>query len=373
MIRKVSFRNFKALRHVDVELERLTVIVGPNASGKTSILDGLRLLARAAKLPPAQLFRGRWDIDSVRSVGATGDMELAVSDDYGGFRLRASPPQSQPPGAEPRWSYAFEKTALSEQNGHWQGIAESSEVLARVPSARLLRFDVQCLAAPSYIPRRAPRVSEHGRGLASALAYMKLTREEEFQHLQQALQSVVPSVRRIRFDRASLTRTEPETVTIGADRFTRRVQREYWADTLVFDVAGANGVPAHMMSEGTLLVLGLLTVLTEPSPPILILLDDIERGLHPKAQEALVRLLRKFLDQCPRMQLVVTSHSPYLLDDIKAEEVRFTALTEDGSVVCGRLDEHPQFDRWKKEMTPGEFWSHVGEKWIADRQLTRSR
>ena len=47
MIEKASFRNFKSLRHVDVDLERLTVIVGPNASGKSSILRGLLSLARS--------------------------------------------------------------------------------------------------------------------------------------------------------------------------------------------------------------------------------------------------------------------------------------------------------------------------------------
>jgi recombinational DNA repair ATPase RecF len=44
MIQSASFRNFKSLRHVDVDFERLTVFVGPNASGKTSILEGLHLM-----------------------------------------------------------------------------------------------------------------------------------------------------------------------------------------------------------------------------------------------------------------------------------------------------------------------------------------
>ncbi len=48
MIKSASFRNFKSLRNVDIDFERLTVIVGPNASGKTSILEGLYYLARLA-------------------------------------------------------------------------------------------------------------------------------------------------------------------------------------------------------------------------------------------------------------------------------------------------------------------------------------
>ncbi len=47
MIRRVEFRNFKGLREVDLDLERFTVLVGPNASGKTSVLEGIYYLTRA--------------------------------------------------------------------------------------------------------------------------------------------------------------------------------------------------------------------------------------------------------------------------------------------------------------------------------------
>jgi hypothetical protein len=46
MINEVHFRNFKGLRQVQLGLERFTVLVGPNASGKTSILEGIHLLSR---------------------------------------------------------------------------------------------------------------------------------------------------------------------------------------------------------------------------------------------------------------------------------------------------------------------------------------
>jgi hypothetical protein len=72
------------------------------------------------------------------------------------------------------------------------------------------------------------------------------------------------------------------------------------------------------------------------------------------------------LEQNPEMQIVATSHSPYLLDHLRPEEVRLTTLRDDGSVACGRLDAHPDFDKWKETMTPGEFWSLVGEKWLVE-------
>jgi hypothetical protein len=44
--------------------------------------------------------------------------------------------------------------------------------------------------------------------------------------------------------------------------------------------------------------------------------------------------------------------------------VRLTILDDDGAVLTARLQDHPEFERWKDVMTPGEFWSTVGEEWI---------
>jgi AAA15 family ATPase/GTPase len=52
MIKSTSFRNFKSLRHVDVDFERLIVIVGPNASGNTSVLEGLHYLSQVSWKSP---------------------------------------------------------------------------------------------------------------------------------------------------------------------------------------------------------------------------------------------------------------------------------------------------------------------------------
>ncbi|MCI0388321.1 MAG: ATP-binding protein [Acidobacteria bacterium] len=82
---------------------------------------------------------------------------------------------------------------------------------------------------------------------------------------------------------------------------------------LTFNTTGAQNVPAHAMSEGTLLVLGLLALLYSPDSPQTILLDDIEQGLHPLAQRELMQALKKFAAEHDR-QIILTSHSPYIVD-----------------------------------------------------------
>jgi hypothetical protein len=86
----------------------------------------------------------------------------------------------------------------------------------------------------------------------------------------------------------------------------------------------------------------------------------------------LIKLLRRTQESNPELQIVATSHSPYLVDFLQAEEVLLTSLDEDGYAVIRPLTDHPDYERWKGFMDPGEFWSTVGEGWVTkkDESLT---
>jgi predicted ATPase len=119
-----------------------------------------------------------------------------------------------------------------------------------------------------------------------------------------------------------------------------------------------------------MLMLGLLTVLLGPGPPRILLLDDIEHGLHPLAQKQLVEVIGRILQQYPDLQVLATAHSPYLLNYLAPEQVRIMATGTDGHTRCGRLTDHPKFVTWKEEMAPGELWSLFGERWVAERETS---
>jgi len=372
MIHRVEFHNFKALRNVAFDLERLTVLVGPNASGKTSALEGLHYLMVATEKRPDKVFQGKESPWALASSGTEGEMSLMCSADEGWLRLAKDPdPDFQPP-TSPSWEDdRFDHHEPFSESGRRTEIAKmAGGLLGRTPRvlgpAVFLRLDMNQLAAPSYSQQPLPQMQPNGEGLPSVLAYLAANHPDDYQRLLEALREVIPIVRAMRFPRASVTRLVSEVIEVDGKQFTHRGDREYWGNSIEFDMDGATGIPAHAASEGTLLVLGLLTVMMGPTRPRVVLLDDVDRALHPKAQEDLVSLLRKLLDQNPDMQIVATSHSPYLLDHLKPEEVRLTTLREDGSVACGRLDEHPEFEKWKEQMTPGEFWSLVGEKWLVE-------
>lgn len=195
---------------------------------------------------------------------------------------------------------------------------------------------------------------------------MALNDPDGFDTLVTEFRKLIPQVRRIRFTKMPVTREETEIVRFGNESIERRSSREYQGDAILFDYENAKGVLAQTVSEGTMLLLGLLTVLLGPDAPDVLLIDDIEHGLHPLAQKQLLETLHQIMDRFPDLQILATAHSPYLLDGLKPEQVRMMTIGEDGYSVCGKLTDHPDFEKWKDEMAPGELWSLFGEKWLLD-------
>lgn len=330
MIEKLSIRNLKALREVDAELQPLTVIVGPNASGKSTILQAIALCLNP---PPGS------ELDLLRSRTSQERPTIAVRID--GVDRRVSS------GRDPN---LHSRSHLPES--YWASLTQEDppDLSALRWRSILLDLDPRKLAAPSYPKDVTLNLPSDGEGLSSILAGLQLERPERFSQIVERLWAVVPNLRGIRIGRVLI---KPETV----------------GHEILFDMLGAEGIPAQAASHGTLLTLGILTALSVSDHPQVVLIDDLERGLHPKAMGSFIQQLRGL--QNPQLQIVATSHSPYLLDYLKGEEILLTSLEEDGYAVVRPLTDHPEYERWKDIMAPGELWSTVGEDWVArDRETT---
>jgi predicted ATPase len=160
-------------------------------------------------------------------------------------------------------------------------------------------------------------------GLQPALAAMALNDPDSWLRLQADLRQIIPTISRLRHSKTA----------------------SHQSAALLFETVGGESLPAWQVSEGTLVFLGLLTALYVYGPQSLFLLDDLDRGLHPKAQRELISLLHGRLEEYPDLQIVAATHSPYLLDCMNANAVRMTFLGEDGRTVCAPLASHPKFGK----------------------------
>lgn len=156
-----------------------------------------------------------------------------------------------------------------------------------------------------------------------------------------------------------------DKVSIDGQPVWRPVDEEQLGDRFAIEFGNGQSIPADLLSEGTVLALGLLTKLSEPKRPRLVLLDDIDRGLHIEAQAEIVRVLREILAQDEDLQIVFTTHSPYLLDLLDPKDVCVLSLDAARRTRARRLTEHPEFEKWKFGAQTGELWAALGEKWVA--------
>lgn len=386
MIHTLHLRNFKGIEAADLSFERFTVLVGPNASGKTSVLQALDLLS-ALSNPRVDRSLVIQRHGGVTALGRNGEATILVSANgaWGQHRSKLrmelqatrhhSPtPLSQSLTVSGSWEERSEPYPIHEiaRAGMRAGTRVGEEVPVELRGWRastLLRLEARRLAEPSYTASVEPRIDTDGTGLASALAQMALNRPEDFAELLNALRAVIPQVDRVRLSLAEVTRQETETLRIDEEPISRSVTRSYSGHRILLDTKSGTGIPSEAASEGTLLVLGLLTVLMSTPRPKLVLLDDLDRGLHPRAQRDLVAQLRKLLERDSELQIIATSHSPYLVDQLDPQEVRLSTALPNGDIRFAALTDHPDFERWKEEMKPGEFWSTVGESWVGERRV----
>lgn len=380
MLARVSFQNFKALKAVDVDLTPFTVIVGKNGSGKTSVLQGILDVSqvpvrRTDEQQPLQrlglIFGGDHDPSRLVTRPGNGPMKIALTDTEGGtlsVEAKLAPAEDDrldrvqfvvtAPGSNP-------PSIALPGRGTGQAAQEITQFLGsptvrRFGSAVFLRLDASVMMKESATASEAPQLDRDGQGLASVLSYMAGAEPEALEAIRSDLAAVVPQVRRIRTFPARLTRRQ---TGFGGELV---MGEPVMGHRFALDMGEGRLVPADMLSEGTVLALGLLTALRHPQCPRLILMDDIDGALHSTAQAELVRCLRKIQRDRPDVQIVCTSHSADLLDRVELEEVRVMVLDAEGYAKCGRLSDHPQSAEWRKMLRTGEFWASVGEDWLLE-------
>jgi predicted ATPase len=115
-------------------------------------------------------------------------------------------------------------------------------------------------------------------------------------------------------------------------------------------------VPGWMLSTGTLRVLAILCVLRHPQPPPLVVIEEIENGLDPRSIHLLVEEIRTAV-LTGSTQVMLTTHSPYLLDLLKLDQLVLVARKETGEPRFFRPNSDAKLQEWAKEFAPGRLYT----------------
>ena len=344
-------KSYRSLRDMEIALTDLNVFIGANASGKSSILDALRFLSegvRARDFRPPAFARGgvlhlAWKgEDAVR-------IELAILLEHEGRRYE--------------WSLCLVRTGYdfyvtehvdelregsppvgllkADQGEGWWWSGEEGQVeLKQEPTACALASAAADASFPArdvagfigrwgffdpnpFLLRRdwsgmeSSRFDHYGRNLGETLYATSESSPAAFERIVEATRTILglPS------------KVEPRKSEEGRFYFAQR------EPGLQF--------PVHQMgvSSGTLRMLALMTALFAESDTNLIGIEEPENYVHPTALSSFVEYL---LNAQGRIQFMVTTHSPLLLDFLnRPEAVRIVQHGEEkGTTVIAGDDPH---------------------------------
>lgn len=364
-IRQVQIQNYKSIGKLSVNLELFNVFVGPNGSGKSNFIDALAFVKDCLSNSLEYAFRERGGIAAVRrcSPGHPTDIKITIVMELED-NLLASYTLKIAAKFEKRFTVALEQCKVQGmfkeyefkiENGHF--IKEIPGIRPKVYPDRLGLYGASAtdefrpvydfltsMRFYSIIPKelRELQKSDPGdylnRDGSNAAAILKRLKKDEpsnwrYERLCSLLSRVVQGIRKVEYHPVG----QKETIQIKQDVGTKHP----WT----FD--------ALNMSDGTLRVLGLLLAVYQPGFHSLIAIEEPESTVHPAVSELIIEVL---LDAANERQILVTTHSPDILDYKYVQDTQIKVVTMlDFSTIIAPLSQSSREAIRNRLYTAGEL------------------
>lgn len=379
MISRVRIENYKALRDVTLDLTPIHLLIGPNDSGKTSILEAIQALCRSVDFELSQAFVGAWqgrelvwqeEPDVVVTLAASvGDLEYGLSSSFAsqGRRVitaaeKAVRGEHQFLGTEGAIHSLVRGLSVLGEPVRDQSVTDlANQVHDALSGVHYYRWNPRFLALPTAPDAsRRFRMDPSGFGLALCLDDILGYDRERFTALETRFREIFPQVKSIKLI--------AEPAYRAPEDYAQQVPALQRADGkgIHFEFAGGGPlVRAEQASDGVLLVLAYLTLLHLPQPPRVILVEEPENGVHPRRLRDLLEILRELVGEQSRSQVIMTTHSPYVVDLFRPEEVSLCQRQPDGSVSVHRLSESRAVREQLSVFELGEIWTAEGDEALA--------
>ena len=336
---RLKLENWRNFLSIDVALQRRTFLVGPNASGKSNVLDALRFLKDVAD-PQGGGFQAavarRGGVSQIRSLHARRypnvviEVELDLNGDAGGwtYRLEFSQDNQRVPkvSKEQVWKGPSPIETRPTDEDRTDPSRMTQTYLQQVSANKAFRVVAEALAQTRYLhlvpqlvrepDRSVGRVRDPFGGdfLEQLARTQKRTLDSRLRKIKDALKIAVPQLEELDLYRDSAT---------GVPHL--KGLYKHWRPN-------AGWQTEEHFSDGTLRLLGLLWVFLDGTAPLL--LEEPELSLHTEVVRHIPQVMARLGRKSGR-QMIVSTHSAELLSDIgiAAEEVLLPVPTTGGTRI----------------------------------------
>ncbi|MHC5937468.1 AAA family ATPase [Nostoc sp.] len=368
MLSKLRVQHYKSLFDIEVDLEPLTVFIGPNGSGKSNICEALFVLSNFLErliinmnhqeiIPffaqsliavntnqqkiESKLWQGKQDylffevgslpnIESQESISS-----ISIHIEYPQRIVTINNQESSGNTRTVRDQYTRELRNFLVSNNYFE-----------FPLAKAIRKVSIYDFAPISLSNNIPSIGgmdKTGQGIVDALADILLSNRKSFDELEERLTRLVPNIQRI-----SLLRREDRTFLLELiDRYSE------------------HHIPASDISDGTLRILAFLTALYQENTPSIICFEEIENGVHPWLLHKMMELLQIISTEGitgKPVQVLITTHSPVLLNYVEPQQVRAVELDTEGKTQIHALP--IDSERFQKALEA--YDGALGELWFTN-------
>ncbi len=351
-IYSVKIQNFKSIRETnEILIKPINVLIGANGAGKSNFISFFKLLNKLYEQQLQLHINRNGRAESFLYFGIKRSEFLAgkiVFDDESRneYSFKMVPDQSgslifseeynayQSPEGE------LSRTLISAGGNLESNLTNNASQISEQLSAQFNAFRVFHFHDTGFNSKiKQPCettdyacLHEDGSNLASFLYRLQQANPQHFKIITKVIQSVAPF-----FQEFYLVPDEINPQQI----FLR--WKEKGSDKLF---------SAHNLSDGTLRMIGLSTLLLQPQLPSTIIIDEPELGLHPFAIQKLAAMIKS---AASKSQLIISTQSINLVDQFTADDI-IVVERGDNQTLFNRLNE-ASLANWREEYALGELWS----------------
>jgi len=390
MFKRLVIEHYRSITNVDISLGNTAIFVGKNSSGKSNIIDAIHFLQEAFRHSLDFSVSQRFGIKSIRQWSPTRPFRIRISVDvennrrgHGSFTLKLDSDGDNFVVFEEEgfWQYADEFPTASiggafikfSRSRSGQVKFESSPKTTNLLRAGRFKFDESELAISSLAkvpfgeargirdlwteiqnfeaysiyantirdpqkPSNYQQLSRHGENISTVVKALQLKRRTNkgFEELNSLMRLVIPNLD-----------------TIGVESIGGLLAPKF---IMISEGAKRHSFNVSQISDGSLRLLGLLCALYQPSAPAVVALEEPEQNINPGFLTIIAEAVKEI---AASRQILITTHSPHLIDHFDVTMIHAVELRSTGTFV-GKVGRSQVEAVKRKLFTVGELMTTEG-------------